>query len=144
MYRRLAIVSSLLLILWASVACSTKPVGENAESSAASHIFGSEQVTLPAGTVVTVRLASAVGSKLSANGYHFSGTVARPVDVDGKVVVPAGTEALGKVVAAVPQGRFRGAPVLRLVLESVTVKGVVYVVTTRSVRPYPNGQGTRH
>src|SRR5438132_701255 len=58
MYRRLAIVSSLLLILWASVACSTKPVGENAESSAASHIFGSEQVTLPAGTVVTVCLVS--------------------------------------------------------------------------------------
>jgi hypothetical protein len=70
--RRLALYSFVLLLLWASVACSTKPAGENAETSATSHIFGSKQVTLPAGTAVTVRLASAVGSKLSANGDHFS------------------------------------------------------------------------
>src|SRR5204863_3285986 len=116
MHRRLAIVTSLLFLLWASVGCSTKPAGENAEASATSHIFGSEQVTLPAGTVVTVRLASTLGSKLSANDDHFNATLARPVEVDGKVVVPAGTEALGKVVEAVPQGRFKGAAVLRLVL----------------------------
>ena len=123
----------LLLILWASVACSTKPAGENAEVSATSHIFGREQVTLPAGTVVTVRLASAVGSKLSATGEHFSATVARPVEVDGKVVVPPGTEALGKIVEAVPQGRFKRAAVLRLVLETVTVKDDSYDVKTSSV-----------
>src|SRR2546421_10154542 len=133
MYRRLAIVSSLLLILWASVACSTKPAGENAESSATSHIFGSEQVTLPAGTVVTVRLASAVGSKLSANGDHFNATVARPGEVDGKVVVSAGTEASGKVVEAGPQGRFKGAAVLRLVLQSTTVKGDAHDAKTSCV-----------
>ena len=104
MYRRLALFTSLLLFLWTSVACSTKPTGENAEDSATSHIFGNKQVTLPAGTVVTVRLASAVGSKLSTNGDHFSATIARPVEVDGKVVLPAGAEALGKVLEAVPQG----------------------------------------
>ena len=136
MHRRLAIVTSLLFLLWASVACSTKPAGETAEASATSHIFGSEQVTLPAGTVVTVRLASAVGSKLSANGDHFSATVVRPVEAEGKVVVPAGTEALGRVVEAVPQGRFKGAAVLRLVLESVTVKNDSYDVKTNSVSRY--------
>ena len=143
MHRRLAIVTSLLFLLWASVACSTKPAGETAEASATSHIFGSEQVTLPAGTVVTVRLAGAVGSKLSANGDHFNATVARPVEVDGKVVVPAGTEALGKVVEAVPQGRFKGAAVLRLVLESVTVKNDSYDVKTNSVSRYLKGKGKR-
>src|ERR1700682_1779563 len=56
MNRRLALHSFLLLLLWSSVACSTKPAGENAEGSAASHIFGSKQVTLPPGTAVTVRL----------------------------------------------------------------------------------------
>src|SRR5436190_13068038 len=143
MHRRLAIVPSLLLLLWASVACSPKPAGETAEASATSHIFGSEQVTLPAGTVVTVRLASAVGSKLSANGDHFNARVARPVEVDGKVVVTAGTEALGKVVEAVPQGRFKGAAVLRLVLQSVTVKGDAYDVKTSSVSRYLKGKGKR-
>src|SRR2546430_14833228 len=97
----------------------------------------------PAGTVVTVRLASAVGSKLSANGDHFNASVARPVEVDGKVVVPAGTEALGKVVEAVPQGRFKGAAVLRLVLQAVTVKGDAYDVKTSSVSRYLKGKGER-
>ncbi len=142
-YRRLALFNSLLLFIWTSVACSSKPAGENLDVSATSHIFGSKQVTLPAGAVVTVRLASAVGSKLSATGDHFSATVARPVEVDGKVVVPAGAEALGKVVEAVPQGRFKGAAVLSLVLESVTVNGAAYDVKTRSVSRYLKGKGKR-
>jgi hypothetical protein len=91
-------------------------------------IFGSRKSPSPAGTAVTVRLASAVGSKLSANGDHFSATVATPVQVDGKVLIPAGAEALGKVVEAVPQGRFKGAAALRLVLESVSVNGDSYDV----------------
>jgi hypothetical protein len=141
--RRLALHSLLLLLLWASVACSTKPAGEGAEASATSHIFGSKEVTLPAGTAVTVRLASPVGSKLSAKGDHFSATVATPVQVDGKVVLPAGADALGRVVEAVPQGRFKGAAVLRLVLESVTANNNSYDVQTSSVSRYRKGKGKR-
>jgi len=142
-YRRLALFTSLFVLLWTSVACSTKPASENAEASATSHIFGNKQVALPAGTVVTVRLVSAVGSKLSANGDHFSATVARPVEVDGKVVLPAGAEALGKVIEAVPQGRFKGAAVLRLVLETVTVNNDSYDVKTSSVSRSLKGKGKR-
>ena len=143
MYRRLALFTSLFFLLWTSVACSTKPAGENAEASAPSSIFGSKQVTLPAGAAVTVRLASAVGSKLSAKGDHFSATVATPVQVDGKVVLPAGAEVLGRVVEAVPQGRFKGAAVLRLVLETVTVNNDSYDVQTSSVSRSLKGKGKR-
>ncbi len=143
MHRRLAIFISLLLVFWTSVACSTKPTGANAEGSATSHIFGSKQVTLPAGTVVTVRLANAVGSKLSTRGDHFSATVARPVEVEGNVIVSAGAEALGRVVEAVPQGRFKGAAELRLVLETLTVKNNSYDVKTSSVGRYLKGKGKR-
>jgi hypothetical protein len=141
--RRLALHSFLLLLLFTSVACSTKPVGENTEASATSSKSGSKQVALPAGTVVTVRLSSAVGSKISASGHHFSATVARPVQVDGKVVLPAGAEVLGKVVEAVPQGRFKGAAVLWLVLESVNVNGDSYDVQTSSVSRSLKGKGKR-
>jgi hypothetical protein len=65
------------------------------------------------------------------------------VEVNGKVVVPAGAEALGKVVEAVPQGRFKGAAVLRLVLESVTVNADSYDVKTTSVNRYLKGKGKR-
>jgi hypothetical protein len=143
MNQRLALFSSLLLLLWVSIGCSTKPAGETAEASATSSIFGSKQVTLPPGTAITVRLSSAVGSKISASGDHFSAIVARPVEVDGKVVLPAGAEALGKVVEAVPQGRFKGAAVLRLVLETVTLNKDSYDVQTSSVSRSLNGKGKR-
>src|SRR5437899_2026985 len=39
-------------------------------------------------------------------GDHFSASVARPVEIAGQVVVPAGAEARGRIVEAVPQGRF--------------------------------------
>src|SRR5207245_11523661 len=80
MHRRLAIVTSLLVFFWASVACSTKPAGENPTSS--------KQVTLPVGTIVTVRLGNAVSSKISTDGDHFRATVTRPVEIDGKSSLP--------------------------------------------------------
>ncbi len=145
MNRCLPLYSFLLLFLFASVACSTRPAGENTEASATSSTStsGGKQVALPAGTVVTVRLVSAVGSKISAEGEHFSATVAPPVQLDGKVVVHAGAQALGRVVQAVPQGRFKGAAVLRLVLESVSVNGDSYDVQTSSFSRYQKGKGKR-
>lgn len=143
MYRRFVIVASLLVFFWMSVACSSKPSGDDAQASPASSMVGNRQITLPAGTVVTVRLGHAVGSKMSTDGDHFSATVAKPVEVGGKVVVPAGAEASGRVVEAVPQGRFKGGAVLRLVLESVTVNGDARDVKTSPVSRYLKGKGKR-
>ena len=143
MCRRLVIFALLLVFFWMSVACSSKPPSDDAQAAPASSILDNKQVTLPSGTVVTVRLGHAVGSKISANGDHFSATVAKPVSVGGKVVVPAGAEASGRVVEAVPQGRFKGGAVLRLVLESVTVSGDARDVETNAVSRYLKGKGKR-
>lgn len=152
MYRRFAILASLLVFFWMSIGCSSAPSGENAEASPApsttaalptSSVFGTKQTTLPAGTVITVRLGNAVGSKMSASGDRFSATVAQPVEVGGKVAVPAGAEASGTVVEAVPQGRFKGGAVLRLVLTSLTVNGAAHGVTTSSVSRNLKGKGKR-
>ena len=143
MCRRLVIFALLLVFFWMSVACSSKPPSDDAQAAPASSILDNKQVTLPSGTVVTVRLGHAVGSKISTNGDHFSATVATPVQVDGKVVLPAGAEALGRVVEAVPQGRFKGAAVLRLVLETVTANNNSYDVQTSSVSRYQKGKGKR-
>ena len=149
MHRHLVMFASLFLFLWAaiSIGCSSKSAEEGSDSSAPSNksasLFGPKEVTLLPGTAVTVRLSGAVGSKLSAKGDHFSAIVARPVEVNGKVVVPAGAEALGKVVEAVPQGRFKGAAQLRLVLETVTLNKDNYDVQTSSVNRYQKGKGKR-
>jgi hypothetical protein len=147
-HRHLVMFASLFLFLWAaiSIGCSSKTDEESSDSSAPSSKsarLGPTEVTLPRGTAVSVRLSSAVGSKLSASGDHFSAIVARPVEVNGKVVVPAGAEAMGRVVEAVPQGRFKGAAQLRLVLESVTLNKDSYDVQTSSVNRYQKGKGKR-
>ena len=142
MYRRSAILASLVAFLWMSVACSSAPTGESAQSLS-SNLGGAKQVIVPAGTVVTVRLGNAVGSELSTNGDKFRATVASPIEVDGTVLVPAGVEAAGRVVEAVAQGRFKGAAVLRLVLTSITINGNAQEVKTSSVSRYLKGKGKR-
>lgn len=144
MQRRFAVLCSLLFILGMSIGCSSKPANEDVEaSSKSSSLFGKKEMTLPTGTVITVRLGNAVGSKLSNSGDHFNSTVAAPVTIDGKIVVPNGAEVLGKVVQAVPQGRFKGGAVLGLTLESVSINGDVYEVRTSSVSRYLKGKGKR-
>src|SRR3989454_7468607 len=128
-----------------AIGCSKPPASdETSDNNAApktSTWFGKKEVTVPAGTVITVRLANAVGSKLSNSGDQFNASVATPVEVDGKVAVPSDAEVSGKVVQAVPRGRFKGAAVLRLALESVTIKGDSYDVHTSAVSRYLKGKG---
>src|SRR5258708_8444492 len=80
-------------------------------------------VTVPSGKVLTVRLADEVGSKVSQPGQTFGGTLARPVDVNGEVAIPAGARVEGVVVDAKPLGRFAGGALLELQLNSVQVNG---------------------
>src|SRR5256886_17108591 len=130
-----------------AIGCSKPPASdETSDNNAArktSSWFGKNEVTVPAGTVIAVRLANAVGSKLSNSGDQFTASVATPIEVDGKVAVPSGAEASGKVVQAVPLGRFKGGAVLKLALDSVTINGDAYDVQTSSVSPYLKGKGKR-
>jgi hypothetical protein len=146
--RRLAIVASLLIALSWSSACSSKPSAseEGSDASAphsSSSFFGKKEVTLPAGTVITVRLANAVGSNISNSGDKFHATVATPVEVDGKAVIASGAEASGEVLQAVPQGRFKGGAVLKLTLASVTINDDTYDIKTDSISRYQKGKGER-
>jgi hypothetical protein len=144
------VFASLFLFLWAaiSIGCSSKPAEERSDSTSAptsksASLFSPKEVTLPAGTVLTVRLASIVGSKTNSTGDRFNATIATPVASDGKLVLPKGAEVQGKVAQAVPQGRFKGAAVLRLVLESVSVNGDSYDVQTSSISRTQKGKGKR-
>jgi hypothetical protein len=98
---------------------------------------------VPAGTVMTVRLGQAVGSKISTAGQTFTATVASPVTVEGKTVIPSGASASGTVVDAKPLGRFKGGASLQLRLTSVSVNGADQAVSTSSVTRVASGKGKR-
>jgi hypothetical protein len=103
----------------------------------------SEPVTIPAGTVITVRTAQSLSSKTSQAGETFNATVAQPVDVGNTVVIPDGASATGTIVAAHPLGRFKGGAMLQLRLTSVTINGRPVQVQTSSVARSEKGKGKR-
>lgn len=102
-----------------------------------------QAVVVPAGTMVTVRLGEAVGSKISSPGQSFSATVASPIEVDGRTVIPSGAEARGTVVDAKPLGRFKGGAALEIRLTSITVDGKERRVETSALTRTEKGKGKR-
>lgn len=100
-------------------------------------------VVIPAGTLLTVRLGEALGSKISQSGQTFTATLAQPVDVEGKTAIPSGASAAGVVVAAKPLGRFKGAATLQVKLTSITVEGNERAIETSSVVRTATGKGKR-
>jgi hypothetical protein len=144
-------------LLFALIACSSKPAGESvansADQNAASSSAGSNRgaaakpaaklVVVPAGTTLTVRLGEAVGSKISSSGQSFTATLASPVEVAGKTVIPAGAEARGVVTDAKPLGRFKGGAVLQIKLNSIMVNGSEHSIDTSAVTRAEKGKGKR-
>jgi hypothetical protein len=160
---------SLALLLAVTIACSKQPAdtttsstdnpatnapdnGANAQNNAAQPSSAPraerarpevKPVVLPAGTVLTVRLGEAVGSKISQPGQTFSATVAQPVEVGGKTVIPSGASASGVVADAKPLGRFKGGAALELKLTSVSIHGTERPIETSAVTRTEKGKGKR-
>ncbi|MBZ5705989.1 MAG: hypothetical protein LAN63_11585 [Acidobacteriia bacterium] len=162
MRSRLAALTLGLYLAFALLACSKPPApsdtSQSNQASTAAPAAGNagaakplaapkaeapKAVVIPAGTVLTVRLGEALGSKISQTGQTFTATVANPVEVDGKAVIPAGANASGTVVDAKPLGRFKGAASLQIKLTSVTVNGNDRPIETSSIVRSEKGKGKR-
>jgi hypothetical protein len=102
-----------------------------------------EVITIPAGTVVHVRLSESLSSKDSLAGQGFSATIAEPVTVGGKSVIATGAEAHGQVVDAKSMGHFKGGALLEVRLDSITIKGRAHAVQTAAVERVLQGKGKR-
>ncbi|HVP42680.1 MAG TPA: hypothetical protein VMS96_04580 [Terriglobales bacterium] len=155
---RIAFKIMALAAVLVLVACGEKPPAETSAGGTAAgpaapgeagkkpgllERLESKPVVVPEGTVLTVRLNQAVGSKISNSGDPFSATIAEPVQVGDKVVIPKGAEAAGTVTEAVPLGRFKGGAKLALKLNSVTINGKKYDVQTTGVAESAKGKGKR-
>lgn len=89
--------------------------------------------TVPQGGIIEVKLDQALASNQSRPGDTFEASVARPVEVDGKVVIPEGTPVQGRVVYAHRSGRLRGVAQLRLTLDSLQMNQTSYELQTSTV-----------
>jgi hypothetical protein len=86
------------------------------------------EVTIPAGTRVTVRLESAISSGSAHSGQNFNANLTRDLVVKGKTIAKAGAPVKGKVVYAKSSGRLHDPGQLTLRLTSV--QGIPLVTTS--------------
>jgi len=79
------------------------------------------QLTLKAGTYVTVRVNQMLSSDRSQAGDAFTGTLVRPIVIDGFVVASAGQTVAGRVAEAIKAGRAKGVSHLGVQLTDLTL-----------------------
>jgi hypothetical protein len=89
-------------------------------------------VTVPAGTLVRVRLVQGVTTARSRAGDGFAATLDAPIVEGERTVVPRGTEFHGHVTTAAASGRLKGRAVLGITLDSFEMHGTRYKIETSS------------
>lgn len=100
-------------------------------------------VVIAAGKLLTVTIDQRVSTKTSHSGDAFAASLAEPVAVNGKTVLPAGTRATGTIVRAVEAGRIKGGAVLVLTLDGLTLHGRKYSIDTSEFEESGKGRGKR-
>ncbi len=102
-----------------------------------------EAAVIPAGTPITVRTGETISSKTAQSGDSFTATLADPITVDGREVVPAGAKVDGTIAEAKAQGKIKGAASLRLELTRLNVNGNSYPIQTSMDSFAQKGKGKR-
>ena len=87
------------------------PVGATAE----------DNVSIPAGTALKVKLQTTLATFTSKSGDPFSGRVTEPVVVGGKTVIPIGATVQGRVTKVNEPRRMTGKPTLGIFPETVVL-----------------------
>ncbi|MGH9533093.1 MAG: hypothetical protein ACRD2Q_11945, partial [Terriglobales bacterium] len=95
-------------------------------------------------TALHVRLDHSLSTKQHQSGEGFTATVTQPVRVDGKVVIPEGSQVNGVVVHSKESGRLSGRAQMGLALESVQVGGENYDIATNTITRASGGHKKRN
>jgi hypothetical protein len=101
-------------------------------------------VSVPAGTSLSIRINQNISVKHNRAGDRFTGEVNAPVSVDGNsILIPRGTHVEGVVAESHRRGHFKGASILELRLISMNLNGQTYRLDTEDLRRTKKGKGKR-
>ncbi len=108
------------------------PSGDSASGSVNNLPFHDSQ-SLPAGTLLMVRLKDPVSAGKSGARDSFEASLNEAVVIEGNTVIPRGAAVIGRVESARTSNLKPNRGYLRLTLESVQVSGVDMPVQTASL-----------
>src|SRR5467141_3220752 len=111
---------------------SQKP-GKDVDANHAPPFTSPMSPSLPAGTLLTVRLQNSLSSRGVRAGQIFSAVVDEPVVIDGNTLVGRGAGVSGRVESTQTSPPTRNSASLRLILDSITIKGKQWPIQTASL-----------
>ena len=91
------------------------------------------EITIPAGTALSLQLGSTVSSASSRIEEPVSATLLRPVIVNGRTVVPAGAAVTGYVSQAQRSGRVKGRALIGVRFTRIRVGDMRYTIQTANI-----------
>jgi hypothetical protein len=100
-------------------------------------------ITIPADTMITVRMVDSVNSDTSRTGQTFMASLDEPIVVDGRTVVPRGADVMTKLVADQNAGKLQGRTVLTMALVSIRNNGQWVDLSSADVRTESQSQGAK-
>lgn len=112
---------------------SSPPFAKARQEDSFLHRLVPEEVTVPAGTPLSIRLQGTISSASNRPGDEFSAVLDEPIVVNGNAVAPRGAAVQGRVLAACSSGRLHNSGYLRLALVSVEINGKSVPVHSSSV-----------
>ncbi|QNI34355.1 BON domain-containing protein [Alloacidobacterium dinghuense] len=98
-------------------------------------------VTIPAGSIIPVRITEALSSKDAQPNQVFHGSLAGDLIADGMVAVPQGASVTGRVVDAKDAAHFAGSSLLSIELTQISTKSRQIPVVTEAYSKEGQGRG---
>ena len=89
-----------------------------------------KEVTLPAGTVIPIRITETLDSKVAQPNDVFHGSIAGDLGIEGVIAVPHGSPVMGRIVDAREAAHFKGSALLSIELTQLTAHGKNITVVT--------------
>jgi hypothetical protein len=102
-----------------------------------------EHLTIPSGTVVTIRMIDSVDSSRNQPGEEFAASLDSPIVLDDRVVASRGADARVRLVSAESAGHIRGRSELQLALIGISIHGVNYQTKSGYYEQHGGSRGAR-
>jgi len=100
-------------------------------------------ITVPAGTVINVRLTADVSVDTAQTGSTIKGIVDDPIMVAGEIAIPREARATIAIVKVDQSGKFKGADAIQMKLNSVAFGGKSHQLTTEYASVQGKGEGKK-
>ena len=99
--------------------------------------------TLGSGTEIILRLSQSLSSKTNQAGQSFEGVTENDLSEGGHLIVPAGSQVVGKITQVAKSGKVKGKAQMSITLTQLVVGGETYPIGTNTLSFEAQGTGGR-